>query len=144
MTVVLDEFTPETARAWDVLFEVSVAAPDHLLLVGGQMMALLCAEAGVRLRRFTADVEVVVNVRARPGSSRPWTSIGPGRSPRTPRATRPGSPRWWHDAYSVSAGSQPSMVGQPVSVFASAVWGASRRNTFPAWDRGPHEGPCPR
>ena len=73
MTVVLDELTPETARAWDVLFEVSAAAPEHVLLVGGQMMALLCAEAGVRMRRFTVDVDVVVNVRALPGGTR-WLS----------------------------------------------------------------------
>ena len=73
MTVVLDELTPETARAWDVLFEVSGAAPEHVLLVGGQMMALLCAEAGVRMRRFTVDVDVVVNVRALPGGTR-WLS----------------------------------------------------------------------
>ena len=66
VTVVLDELTPETARAWDVLFEVSAAAPEHVLLIGGQMMALLCAEAGVRMRRFTVDVDIVVNVRALP------------------------------------------------------------------------------
>jgi hypothetical protein len=65
--------TPAAEQGWQVLFELAQANPSDWLLVGGQMIFLLAAEHTAELPRPTDDVDVVVNVRARPRGTE-WLS----------------------------------------------------------------------
>lgn len=64
---VLDRLTPAALDGWQVLFELAQVDSENWCLLGGQMMYVLAAEAGRTLPRPTDDIDVVVNVRARPG-----------------------------------------------------------------------------
>jgi hypothetical protein len=66
---VLDRLLPAAEQSWKVLFQLSEARPRDWCLLGGQMMYLLAVEAGRTLPRPTDDVDVVVDVRARQGST---------------------------------------------------------------------------
>lgn len=66
---VLERLTPPAYAGWRVLFELAETDPDNWCLLGGQMMYLLAVEAGRALPRPTADIDVVVNVRTRPGAT---------------------------------------------------------------------------
>ena len=55
------------------LFDLAECVTDSWLLVGGQMMYPLAAEQGAQLPRATTDMDVVVNVRARPRGTE-WLS----------------------------------------------------------------------
>lgn len=67
----LDVLTPAAAQGWGVLFDLAELDVNSWLLVGGQMMQLLAAEHGVsEAVRPTDDVDVVVDVRTRPGGTR--------------------------------------------------------------------------
>lgn len=65
--ILLDDLPPAQFQAWEVLLRL----PQQRLswvLIGGQMMTLLAAEHGARLPRPTLDADVLVDVRAHPGS----------------------------------------------------------------------------
>lgn len=67
----LDVLTPAAEQGWGMLFDLAESDLDSWLLVGGQMMQLLAAEHGVGgAVRPTDDVDVVVDVRSRPGGTR--------------------------------------------------------------------------
>ena len=57
---------PAAEEGWHVLLDLAELDSDSWLLVGGQMMFLLAAEHAVSMPRPTADMDVVVDVRARP------------------------------------------------------------------------------
>ena len=66
----LGDLTPSAMAGWLTLFELCRIDPDSFLLIGGQMMHLLAVEHGApELARPTQDVDVVVDVRARPGGT---------------------------------------------------------------------------
>lgn len=66
----LDRLTPAAEQGWGVLFDLAGVEEDSWLLVGGQMMQLLAAEHDVgEMVLPTDDVDVVVDVRARPGGT---------------------------------------------------------------------------
>lgn len=73
MTVELEGLTPPAEEGWDTLFDLNEVDPASWLLVGGQMMHLLGVEHGAAVIRPTDDVDVVVDVRARPQGTR-WLS----------------------------------------------------------------------
>ena len=52
-----------------LLFELAQVNDSNWLLIGGQMMYVLAVEHGTQLPRPTSDVDVVVDVRARPGGT---------------------------------------------------------------------------
>jgi hypothetical protein len=60
---------PAAQEGWNTLLDLGGVDTDSWLLVGGQMMYLLAAENGVEMPRATADLDVVVDVRARPGGT---------------------------------------------------------------------------
>lgn len=60
---------PAEEQAWKLLFELAEVNDTDWLLVGGQIMYLLALEHGAELPRPTADVDVVVDVRALPGGT---------------------------------------------------------------------------
>lgn len=66
---VLTDLTAAAEQGWATLFELAETDTDSWLLVGGQMMHLLAAESGTVLLRPTDDVDVVVDVRTRPGGT---------------------------------------------------------------------------
>jgi hypothetical protein len=65
----LHNLTPAAAQGWHVLFDLADTAPKGWVLVGGQMMYLLAAENGATLPRATDDVDVVMDVRLKPGAT---------------------------------------------------------------------------
>lgn len=70
----LGDLTPAAEEGWWLLFELSKADPNSWMLIGGQMMQVLAAEWGMSERvRPTDDVDVVVDVRQRPGGTE-WLS----------------------------------------------------------------------
>lgn len=71
--VVLDQLTPTAEAGWVLLLELGEVAGNDWLLLGGQMMYLLAVETSVALPRPTVDVDVVIDVRARPQGTR-WLS----------------------------------------------------------------------
>lgn len=71
MTVELTDLTPVAEEAWWVVFDLAEQLRDGWVLVGGQMVQLLAAEHGAAERvRPTEDVDVIVDVRARPDATR--------------------------------------------------------------------------
>lgn len=66
---VLRDLTPAAEQAWGVLFDLADSDTRSWLLVGGQMVYLLAVENGSMLPRPTDDVDVVVDVRTRPGGT---------------------------------------------------------------------------
>ena len=62
----LDRLTPAAEDGWHILFDLAEEDAENWLLIGGQMVYLLAAENGVPPIRATDDVDVAVNVRARP------------------------------------------------------------------------------
>jgi hypothetical protein len=69
----LGNLIPAAEEGWRTLFDLAERDTDTWLLVGGQMMYLLAAEQGAVLPRPTTDMDVVVNVRARPKGTQ-WLS----------------------------------------------------------------------
>jgi hypothetical protein len=65
----LHELTPAAEQGWGTLFDLGEVDSNSWLLIGGQMMYLLATEGGAALPRPTDDVDVVVDVRARPGGT---------------------------------------------------------------------------
>jgi hypothetical protein len=66
----LTDLTPAEEEGWWLLFELADQDLDSWMLVGGQMMQLLAAEHGSIDRvRPTEDIDVVVNVRSKPGGT---------------------------------------------------------------------------
>lgn len=55
-------------RAWHALFEIHDRLPTGWVLVGGQMVHLLCAERGASPARPTPDLDAIVDVRADPNA----------------------------------------------------------------------------
>jgi hypothetical protein len=66
---VLDSLLPPAEQGWRLLFDLAEEEPEHWCLLGGQMMYLLAAESGRSLPRPTADMDVVVDLRARERST---------------------------------------------------------------------------
>jgi hypothetical protein len=66
----LVDLLPAAQQGWEVLLELAEDNDTDWLLIGGQMMYLLAIEHGTQLPRPTADMDVVVNVGARPGGTR--------------------------------------------------------------------------
>jgi len=66
---------PQLSRAltqvWHLLFDLSQAQPDSWCLVGGLMVMLHGLEHGRLDLRPTADGDVLVDIRTRPGSLAP-------------------------------------------------------------------------
>lgn len=77
----MDAMAPAQYQAWLLLFELS-QMPWPWVLVGGQMTALLAAEAGFEMLRPTPDADVLVDVRAVPGarSSSGTQTLGQAKS----------------------------------------------------------------
>lgn len=69
LPVVLHTLTPAAADGWHVLFDLADSDSQNWILVGGQMVYLLAIEGGVEPTRVTDDIDVLVNVRARPGAT---------------------------------------------------------------------------
>jgi hypothetical protein len=66
----LDYLTPGAEEGWWTLFELADVDLTSWMLIGGQMMHVLAAEHGVSERvRPTDDVDIVVNVRVKPGGT---------------------------------------------------------------------------
>lgn len=66
----LDQLTPAAEEGWWTLFALAAVDTDSWMLVGGQMMHVLASELGVsEAVRPTDDVDVVVNVRVKPGGT---------------------------------------------------------------------------
>ena len=60
-------------QAWHVLLDLAEEDVAHWCLVGGQMVYVHAAEAGVKPPRPTVDVDVVVDVQAKPDATT-WLS----------------------------------------------------------------------
>jgi len=60
---------PAQYQGWQLLFRLEELG-EPWVLVGGQLIALLAAEHDVALPRQTLDVDVLMDVRAAPGSIR--------------------------------------------------------------------------
>lgn len=67
--IALTGLTPAGAAGWRTLLELSRVDVDSWLLVGGQAVHLLGVEHGSGLVRPTDDMDVVVDVRSRPGGT---------------------------------------------------------------------------
>lgn len=63
----MDAMAPAQYQAWLLMFKLS-RMPWPWVLVGGQMTALLAAEAGFEMPRPTPDADILVDVRAAPGA----------------------------------------------------------------------------
>lgn len=71
MILDLGRLTPAAFEAWTVVFELDATFDGDWVVVGGQMVALHAASPGVRDGiRPTDDVDVLVDVRARPAATR--------------------------------------------------------------------------
>jgi hypothetical protein len=66
VVAVLNALTPAAEEGWHLLFDLAEIDLTSWMLVGGQMIYLLAAENGAELPRPTDDVDVVIDVRARP------------------------------------------------------------------------------
>lgn len=67
MTVVLTDMPPAQEQAWLLLLRL--ADTKHpWVLIGGQLLHLLAIEHGAPLPRATLDADILVDVRATPGS----------------------------------------------------------------------------
>jgi hypothetical protein len=67
VTVTLSGMAPAQEQAWEMLLRLDDARVPWVL-IGGQMMYLLAAEHGTALPRTTVDADVLVDIRASPGS----------------------------------------------------------------------------
>jgi hypothetical protein len=66
----LGQLTPAAEEGWWTLFDLARVDTENWLLIGGQMMHVLAGEHGVSdLVRPTDDVDIVMNVRAKPGGT---------------------------------------------------------------------------
>lgn len=66
----LDQLTPAAEEGWWTLFELGRVDTESWMLVGGQMMHVLASELGIsETVRPTDDLDVVVNVRVKPGGT---------------------------------------------------------------------------
>lgn len=65
----LTDLLPAGEQGWLLLADLAEDNDEDWLLIGGQMVYLLALEHGMRLPRATADMDVVVNVRALPGGT---------------------------------------------------------------------------
>ncbi len=71
MTIDLGSLAPAAFEAWTVVFEIDTSFGDDWVVVGGQMIALHAASLEIRDGvRPTDDVDVLVDVRARPAATR--------------------------------------------------------------------------
>ena len=66
----LADLLPAGEHGWRLLIDLHDEHPSDWTLIGGQMVYLLALEHGSRPPRATADMDVVVDVRARPGGVR--------------------------------------------------------------------------
>ena len=71
--IVLDRLTPAAVEGWHLLFDLAEIDDADWLLVGGQMVYLLAIENGVEPVRATDDIDLAVDVRAKPGATE-WLS----------------------------------------------------------------------
>jgi hypothetical protein len=69
VVAVLDQLTPAAEEGWHLLFDLAEVDTWSWMLVGGQLVYLLAAEHGTELPRPTDDIDVVIDVRARPGGT---------------------------------------------------------------------------
>ena len=69
----LHDLLPAAEQGWLTLFDLAEETETDWVLVGGQMIFLLAAEHGTQLPRATDDMDVVVDVRTRPGGTA-WLS----------------------------------------------------------------------
>lgn len=69
LVAVLDRLTAAAEQGWHMLFDLAEVDTTSWMLIGGQMIYLLAAENGTELPRPTDDVDVVIDVRARPGGT---------------------------------------------------------------------------
>jgi len=73
VTVELRRLTPAAEEGWATLFALAEETTAGWILVGGQMMFVLAVEFGAERSRPTEDIDVVVDVRARPDGTQ-WLS----------------------------------------------------------------------
>ena len=73
MTVELRQLTPAAEEGWATLFALADETTKEWMLVGGQMVFVLAVEHGAERIRPTEDIDVVVNLRVRPGGTE-WLS----------------------------------------------------------------------
>jgi hypothetical protein len=69
----LRDLLPAAEQGWLTLCEITEETDSDWVLVGGQMIFLLAEEHGAQLPRPTDDMDIVVDVRARPGGTA-WLS----------------------------------------------------------------------
>ncbi|MDQ1743999.1 MAG: hypothetical protein QOE23_2338 [Pseudonocardiales bacterium] len=69
VVAVLDRLTPAAEEGWHLLFDLAQIDVRSWMLIGGQLVYLLAAENGTELPRPTDDIDVVIDVRARPGGT---------------------------------------------------------------------------
>lgn len=67
--VILDRLGPAAEDAWHVLFDLAETDSENWVLIGGQMVYLLAIENEVEPARSTDDVDVAVDVRAKPAAT---------------------------------------------------------------------------
>lgn len=63
----LSDLLPAGQLGWQLMLELTEINDSHWVLIGGQMVYLLALEHGRTLPRATADMDVVMDVRAKPG-----------------------------------------------------------------------------
>jgi hypothetical protein len=69
VVAVLDRLTPAAEEGWHLLFDLAQIDVRSWMLIGGQLVYLLAAENGTELPRPTDDIDVVIDVRVRPGGT---------------------------------------------------------------------------
>lgn len=76
----LVDLTPAAEQGWWTLFDLAAdQGTDDWMVIGGQMMQVLAAENGIDKVRPTEDVDVVVDVRSKPGGTEALSSWLKGR-----------------------------------------------------------------
>lgn len=67
--VLLGRLTPAAEDGWHLLFDLAEVDDANWVLIGGQLVQLLAVENGVQPVRATDDVDVLVNLRTKPGGT---------------------------------------------------------------------------
>ena len=68
--IIIATFGAAEALGWSTLFELDTVLADRWFLIGGELIRLHAAEAGVTPPRPTVDVDIVVNLQTRPDGLR--------------------------------------------------------------------------
>lgn len=75
MPIQLPEMPEQQQSAWEALFEIHEALPQGWVLAGGQAVYLHCIERSGTANRATTDADTILDVRAKKGILRQFTSV---------------------------------------------------------------------